>query len=237
MHERKTLVVRNPNKPTMERLPCRLTRDEKLARMDKRMALERTREQIDAAIESHKARVKALVTGLMEDRAEVDAEMRGLREQIIDGTEERLVECRLLEDVEAGALYVFRLDEQVIAQRRDMAPHELKAKREQPGLPLGDEVRMLVDIPEHVDTVKRFDSDPPGVEDDDQVEAPESGPGSPGYGHECEFNEGACVTCNAADPDYEGEVVETAAPKRRKKGEGKRKNRGFDDRAAAQAEA
>ncbi len=206
MHERKTLPVRNPNKPTLERLPCRLTRDEKLARMERRLGLERTVSALDAQIEAIKAKAKADADEVREKRAELATEMTALREQILDGSEERLVECLLLEDLNAAKVYVFRLDLGTVAQAKDMEPRELQDLRQR--LPLEDRVMKTIDIPEDVEEVKRFDSDPPGV-------AAEEPPSS--YGHEHEYDDGACLTCGEVDPDYDA-PVEAQAPKKRKGG-------------------
>lgn len=222
MHERKTLPVRNPNKPTLERLPCRLTRDEKLARMERRLGLERTVSALDAQIEAIKARAKADADLVREKRAEFAAEMVSLREQILEGFEERMVECLLLEDMNAAKIYVLRLDEGRVCQAKDMEPRELDDLRQR--LPLEDRVMRTIDIPEDVEEVKRFDSDPPGVGD----EVPST------YGHEHEYDDGACLTCGEVDPDYEA-PVEATKPTRRKRGEGKAakgSGKGYDTRAA-----
>lgn len=220
MHERKTLPVRNPNKPTLERLPCRLTRDEKLARMERRMSLERTAAALDAQVEAIKAKAKADADEVREKRAELAAEMIALREQILEGSEERLVECLLLEDLNAAKIYVLRLDLGTVAQAKDMEPRELQDLRQR--LPLEDRVMRTIDIPEDVVEVKRFDSDPPGVGE----EVPST------YGHEHEYDEGACLTCGEVDPDYDA-PVEAQPPKRRKGG---RKGKGYDDRGATTAD-
>lgn len=220
MHERKTLPVRNPNKPTLERLPCRLTRDEKLARMERRMSLERTAAALDAQVEAIKARAKADADEVREKRAELATEMIALREQILDGSEERLVECLLLEDLNAAKIYVLRLDLGTVAQAKDMEPRELQDLRQR--LPLEDRVMKTIDIPEDVAEVTRFDSDPPGAAE----EAPST------YGHEHEYDEGACLTCGEVDPDYDA-PVEAQPPKLRKGG---RKGKGYDDRGATTAD-
>lgn len=237
MHERRTLMVRNPGRPTMERLPCRLSRDEKLARMDRTDAIERTIEQLEAGVLAVKAKAKVEIDQLQEQIGELQAERRKVRNERLNGYEERLVECQLLEDSAEGMLYVYRLDTREVAQRRDMAPHE---QRE---LQLEGRELLTVDIPEDVATVTRFDSDPPGVQDDDEGDD-EKAPGTNGkhYGHECEFNEGTCITCNAEDPDFE-KPAEAAKPVRRKKGEKlakqegtgsakKKGGKGYDTRAA-----
>ena len=171
MHERKTLMIRNPGRPTMERLPCRLTRDEKLARMDRTDAIERTIEQHEAEIAAIKAKAKAAVDEVQTKVADLQTERKKVRNERIAGFEERLVECELLEDAGEGVLYVFRLDTLEVAQRRDMAPHE---QRE---LQLEGRSSRTVDIPDDVASVVRFDSDPPGTgdeEDDDGEEVPQA---------------------------------------------------------------
>lgn len=205
MHERKTLPVRNPNKPTQERLPCKLTRDEKLARMERRLGLERTVSALDAQIETIKARAKAEADQVREKRAELATEMVALREQILEGFEDRMVECLLLEDMNAAKIYVLRLDLGTVAQAKDMEPRELQDLRQR--LPLEDRVMKTIDIPEDVVEVTRFDSDPPGAAE----EAPST------YGHEHEYDEGACLTCGEVDPDYDA-PVEAQVPTRRKRG-------------------
>lgn len=218
MHERKTLPIRNPNRPTQERLPCKLTRDEKLQKMERRLGLERTVAALDAQVEAIKARAKADVEAVKTKHSEFAAEMIALREQILEGHEERLVECFLLEDLNAAKIYVLRLDENRVCQVKDMEPRELDDLRQR--LPLEDRVLRTVDIPEGIEEVKRFDSDPPGVGE----EVPST------YGHEHEYDDGACVTCGEVDPDHET-TVETPAPKRRKARK-KGKGRGYDTRVA-----
>lgn len=217
MHEQKTLAVRNPGRPTMERLPCRLTRDEKIAADERRYAVERTIEQLNAEMEAIRAQKKAELDELAQKKAELEKEARSIREQRLDGFEERLVECELLEDLPAKSIYVLRLDLMEVAQRRDMAPHE---QRE---LSLDGRTMRTVDIPEDVAEVTRFDSDPPGV----VVEEAEPANGS-SYGHEHEYNEGACIVCGEVDPDYDA-PAKASTPRRRRKGSGK----GYDARAAA----
>lgn len=219
MHERRTLMVRNPGRPTMERLPCRLSRDEKLAKMDRTDALERSIEEVEGQVLALRAKAKADVDALQERLGELNKERRQCRNARLNGYEERLVECELLEDAAEGMLYVFRLDTREVAQRRDMAPHEQREIQLE-----GRETR-TVDIPEDVGTVTRFDSDPPGAtdekkedEDEKKEEAKPEGVNGKHYGHEHEFNEGSCITCNAADPDFE-KPAEAAKPVRRKKGE------------------
>lgn len=222
MHERKTLMIRNPGRPTMERLPCRLTRDEKLARMDRTDAIERTIEQHEAEIAAIKAKAKAAVDEVQTKVADLQTERKKVRNERIAGFEERLVECELLEDAGEGVLYVFRLDTLEVAQRRDMAPHE---QRE---LQLEGRSSRTVDIPDDVASVVRFDSDPPGTGDEEDDDGEEGG-GT--YGHEHEYNEGACITCGEVDPDAEPPAAEATKPKRRKRGEGKG-SKGYDTRAA-----
>lgn len=235
MHERRTLLVRNPGRPTMERLPCRLTRDEKLAKMDRTDAIERTIEQTEAEIAAIKAKAKVAMDQLAEKLVELNDERRKIRGERLDGYEERMVECELLEDPSEGTLYVFRLDTMEVAQRRDMAPHE---QRE---LQLEGRTTRTVDVPEDVTDVVRFDSDPPGTDEEGEDDDAKAGGGSNGkhYGHEHEYNEGACITCG--DPDPEAGPAPTK-PTRRKKGEkqegtGSAKKKvkgrgGYDTRAA-----
>lgn len=207
MHEQRQLLVRNPGRPTMERLACRLTRDEKLARMDRTDAIERTIEQHEAEIASVKAHAKVEIDRLQETLTELQSERRKVRNERLDGYEERLVECELLEDPSGGMIYVYRLDTMQVAQRRDMAPHE------QQELKLEGRVTRTVDVPDDVDEVVRFDSDPPSVTEPE----PTNGKAAH-YGHEHEYNEGACLTCGVADPDGKA-PVEATKPKRRKKGD------------------
>lgn len=227
MHERKTLVVRNPRKPIPERVPCRLTQAEKLAKMERRMGIERGVDDLDARIASIKSKAKAEVSLVEDERSQLTTEMRTLREAIVDGIEHRMVDCELLEDIETGSLYVLRLDTMEVVQRRDMAPHELKARREAPELPLGERVVRTVEIPEDVASVRRFDSDVAGV-GDESGEEDEDGEGE-GEGeeveHEHSWNEGACITCGIIEHD-------TEKPTRRKRGEGKRKDRGAETAGA-----
>lgn len=236
-HERKTLTVRNPLKPVPERLPCKLTREEKYQRTERRFALERTVEDLDSQIAAVKARAKSEMGDLADERQEVVTEMRTIREQVLTGEEQRLVDCLLLEDVDEGCLYVFRLDTGEVVQRKDMRPEELEALRQQK-LPLGEQVTKTVDIPERVETVKRFDSDPPGVEETIDRE-------DNGNGHEHVFNEGACETCGEfeccaeyatgsgehGDECDKREPDPEPKPTRRKRGDGKR-GKGYDTRAA-----
>lgn len=233
MHERRTLLVRNPGKPTMERLPCRLSRDEKLAKMDRTDALERTIEEVEAEIAAMKAKVKVEIDKLQERLGDLNKERREVRNARLNGYEERLVECELLEDPSGGHLYVFRLDTMTVEQRRDMAEHE---QRE---LELEGRVTRTVDIPDTVTDVVRFDSDPPPSADDEDEGAPTEGTNGKHYGHEHEYNEGSCITCGEVDPE-----APPAAPKPtlRKRGEkqegtgsakkGRGKGRGYDTRVA-----
>lgn len=240
MHERKTLTVRNPLKPVPERLPCKLTREEKYQRVERRFALERTVDDLDAKIAEVKAQAKVDASKLLDARAELATEMRMIREQVLQGEEQRLVDCLLLEDLAEGAIYVFRLDTGEVVQRKDMRPEELEELRQRK-LPLEAPVTRTVDIPDGVANVKRFDSDPPGVDDDDR-EPPADDTGN---GHEHSYNEGVCVTCgeyeccaeyatgsgeHSDECDRKGEPE--VKPTRRKKGDGKRKGRGYDDRGA-----
>lgn len=219
MHERRTLMVRNPGRPTMERLPCRLSRDEKLARMDRTDAIERTIEQLEAGVAAVKAKAKVEIDELQEKLGELQTERRKIRNERLNGFEERLVDCELLEDAAEGMLYVFRLDTREVAQCRDMAPHEQRELQLE-----GRETR-TVDIPEDVVTVTRFDSDPGGIgsdEDEEDVDEAEEGktegPIGKLYGHEHEYNEGQCITCGEPDPETKAALAPTK-PVRRKKGE------------------
>ncbi len=238
MHTRKELPIRNPKKPTMERLPVPLTEAEQLATMRRTDALDRTIDERRAKIEAIKAKAKADANDVHEQIAELEAERRELREQRLTGSEVRLVACELLEDVAAGKLYVFRLDTREVAQVRDMEPGELAELRKQPALELGDRPTRLVDINEDVEEVKRFDSDPPGVgaepveEEADEVAEANGGTNGTAYGHEHEYDDGVCLTCGERDPDYDA-PVEPTKPTRRKRGEGKAKGgKGYDTRAA-----
>lgn len=233
MHIRKTLTVRNPLKPVPERLPCKLTREEKYSRTEHRMAIERTIEELDGEIAEVKSKAKAKVTEINTKRTEHINEMRTLREQILNGTEVRIVDCLLLEDLNEGALYTYRLDTGEVVTRKDIRPEELAELRSR--LPLDEKVEKTVDIPDGIEVVKRFDSDPPGVveEDVDAGELAADGEDTeerpPGYGeesdeHDCTFNEGECVTCGAAEPEEE-----EPKPVRRKKGEGRAKRVVLED--------
>lgn len=216
MHQFRVLPIRNPGRPTLERLPCKLTRDEKLAAMDRRLAAERTAEEVEAEILAIKAKAKADANARAERLASLRDEMRTLRNQILAGTEDRLVECELLEDREAGLIYVYRLDTREVAVARDMAPHE----RQQPELDLEGRETREVGIPDSVTLVRRFDSDTPDVgteeaDGDQDEDGDEDEPGD--EQHECTWNEGACVVCGAEEP--------ATKPRRRKR-------KGFDDRGA-----
>lgn len=242
MHVRKTLTVRNPLKPVPERLPCKLTRDEKNQRMESRLALERTADELDSKVVELKSKHKAKVAELTEQKRQHLAEMRRIREQILNGTETRMVDCLLLEDLEEGVLYTFRLDTGEVVTAKDIRPEELRELRSR--LPLGDLVEKTVDIPDGIERVKRFDSDPPGVDDDepdddasssDTDEPDEGGDEKPeGYGHECTYDDGECAVCGEAEPTEEGgaAAVEPAQVRRRRAGESKRKSRGYDSRPA-----
>lgn len=215
MHERKTLVIRNPQRPTLERLPCRLSREERYARMERRMACERTIAEHDAQIEALKAAAKKAIAEVQDRRDEIASESVALRDQILDGHETRSVECELLEDRATGHLYVYRLDTGEVCQRRDMAPHE----RDQPDLPLDAMPTRTVHIPDGIDDVVRFDSDPPSVGAEAESAKSTGGNGST-YGHEHEYDDGACMVCGEVDPDAAVPEPETK-PRRRRKGEGK----------------
>lgn len=238
MHIRKELPIRNPKKPTLERLPVPLTEAEQLATMRRTDAVDRTLDERRAQIEAIKARAKEDANEVYEEITKLEAERRELRDQRLSGHEVRLVPCELLEDVEAGKLYVFRLDTLEVAQARDMEPGELAELRKQPGLELGDRPTRTVDLHEDVEEVRRFDSDPPGVgQGEAVVEDVPSGTNGSHYGHEHEYNEGACITCGEVDP----ESPATPKPTLRKRGEKqegtgsakkKGKGRGYDTRAA-----
>ena len=163
MHVRKSLVVRNPLRPVPERLPCKLTPEEERNLTKKAFALERSAEEIEAEALAEKARSKAKLAKLGDERTRVLADKRQIREEILAGETIRQVDCLLLEDVEEGALYVFRMDTGEVVQRRDMRPEEREELRQRK-LPLEEAVTRTVDIPEAVERVKRFDSDPPGDE-------------------------------------------------------------------------
>lgn len=250
MHVRKTLTVRNPLKPVPERLPCKLTRDEKNQRMESRLALERTVDELDGKIIEVKSKAKAKVTELTDSKGQHLAEMRRIREQILNGTETRMVDCLLLEDLEEGVLYTFRLDTGEVVTAKDIRPEELRELRSR--LPLGDLVEKTVDIPDGIERVKRFDSDPPGVQEDTSDDEPEEDASSSdtdepedgddekpeSYGHECTFEDGECVVCGEAEPESDGAatIAEAPAPVRRRRGgESKRKSRGYDNRPAPEA--
>lgn len=168
MHVRKSLVVRNPLRPVPERLPCKLTPEEERNLTKKAFALERSAEEIEAEALAEKARSKAKLAKLGDERARVLSDKRQIREEILAGETIRQVDCLLLEDVEEGALYVFRMDTGEVVQRRDMRPEEREELRQRK-LPLEEAVTRTVDIPEAVERVKRFDSDPPGVEEDGEA--------------------------------------------------------------------
>jgi hypothetical protein len=209
MHERKTLNVRNPLKPVPERLPCRLTRDERYTKIERRLALERTLDELNARIEEVKAQAKVEISEIKEEVHQVAEEMRTIREQVVSGEETRLVDCYLLEDLNEGALFVYRIDTGEVVSRKDMHPDEL-AK-----LPLEERVQKTVDVPADVARVRRFDSDAPG-------DALSTGPlvADPGQGeedeeHEHTFDEGECVVCHAPEPEPEAQK-----PVRRKRGKG-----------------
>ena len=243
MHERKTLIIRNPRRPTQERLPVALTEAEQLATMRRTDAIDRTIDQLRATIEAVKARAKAEASAILEGIAELETERRELREQRLSGHEVRLVPCELLEDIGEGKLYVFRLDTMEVAQVRDMEPGELEELRKAPQLDLQDRPTRTVDVPSDIEAVARFDSDPPGVGVESEASAEGDGDGEverpEGYGHEHDYDDGACITCGEADPDYEA-PVEASKPTRRKRGqkqEGtgsavKSKGRGYDTRVA-----
>lgn len=227
MHVRKTLTVRNPLKPVPERLPCKLTREEKYQRTERRFAIERTVEAVDGEIAEVKAKAKAKAAELNERRNELTTEGRTIREQVLTGEETRLVDCLLLEDLEEGAIYTYRLDTGEVVTRKDMHPDELRELRSR--LPLDEKVEKTVEIPDGIEVVKRFDSDPPGVTetDEDGFERP------PGYGeesdeHECTYGDGECVVCGEIEP-----VEEPPQPVRRKKGEGRAKRVVVDEDAVA----
>lgn len=166
MHVRKSLVVRNPLRPVPERLPCKLTAEETANLVRKAFALERTAEELDAEAMAEKARAKAKIAKLADERERVLTDKRQIRNEVLAGETVRQVDCLLLEDVEEGAIYVFRQDTGEVVQRRDMRPEEREELRQRK-LPLEDAVTKTVDIPEHVEQVKRFDSDPPGSAGDD----------------------------------------------------------------------
>lgn len=218
MHQFRVLPIRNPGRPTLERLPCKLTRDEKLAAMDRRLAAERTAEEVEAEILAIKAKAKADANARAERLTSLRDEMRTLRNQILAGTEDRLVECELLEDREAGLIYVYRLDTREVAVARDMAPHE----RQQPELELGGRETREVGIPDSVTLVRRFDSDTPdvGTEEPDGDQDDEDGPGDDQHG--CTFDDGVCVVCGVEEPPA---PIEATKPRRRK-------GKGYDDRGS-----
>lgn len=245
-HVSKELPIRNPKRPTLERLPVPLTEPEQLATMRRTDALDRTIDERRAQIEAIKARAKEEANKLYEEIVELEAERRELRDQRLSGAEVRSVPCELLEDVEEGKLYVFRLDLREVAQVRDMEPSELAELKKQPQLELRDRPTRRVDIPSSVEEVRRFDSDPPGLGDDDQDEpkpdAEDAKGGSNGsaYAHEHEYDDGSCITCGQPDSEAEAEA-EPTKPVRRKRGEKqegtgsakkKGKGRGYDTRAA-----
>lgn len=213
MHERKTLNVRNPLKPVPERLPCRLTRDERYTKIERRLALERTLDELNARIEEVKAQAKVEISEIKEEVHQVTEEMRAIREQVVSGEETRLVDCQILEDLNEGCIYIFRLDTGEVFSRKDMHPDELAKLRSK--LPLEEPVQRTVDIPDNVTRVRRFDSDAPGdalstgplIADPEQGEEDDE--------HEHTYDEGECVVCHAPEPEQEAQK-----PVRRKRGKG-----------------
>lgn len=227
MHERKTLNVRNPLKPVPERLPCRLTRDEKYAKIERRLAVERDLDELTGQIEALKAKTKLKVAEINERVREVQEEMRTLREQVVSGEEIRLVDCYLLEDLQEGALYTYRIDTGEVVSRKDMNPDELAKLRSR--LPLEEPVQKTVDIPEDVRRVRRFDSDPLET-DQPLIDAAEPADPTEDDEHEHTFDDGECAVCGEPEPELEAQK-----PTRRKRGNGKRSSAAGDETAHIRA--
>jgi len=197
-------------------LPCALTTDELRPRWQRVAAIKQTRAGVEAELAAAKGRAKAAADKL-------DEEERALWSEIDKEAVERKVDCEYLVDEEQGYMYVRRLDTTELVRRRELTRHEKKVAL-QGDLFAKDAPTRTLDVPEDLETVRRFDSDTPDVgQDEPEPEATEDGGGN---GHECTYNEGACVTCGAV----EEEVAAAPKPKLKKGG---RKGKGYDDRAAA----
>lgn len=214
MHEKRTMKIRNPGKPGREILPTEISIEELRQRWSRVAAIEHETARIEAERESAKSKAKAELDKLAEERST-------LWKEIKDETVDRTVSCEYLVDEEQGYMYVRRLDTGALVRRREFTKQERLAAS-QGNLFEQDAPTRTLDVFDDIETVKRFDSDTPDVGKDE----PETTKAKGDTGHECTFNEGACITCGKAEPeDEEG----GARPVRRKGGKGK----GYDTRAGA----
>lgn len=213
--ERRTLTIRNPDRPGREVLPCELTISEQQHRWQRVAAIMRQRAQIDAEEAAAKAKAKRA-------REELGEEHQTLWREIDTNKVERAVECEYL--VDDRFMYVLRLDTMRLVRRRELTKDERAAAR-QGDLFAADAPTRTLDVPDTIETVRRFDEDTPDVgaaeEDGDEDDGGEAN------GHEHTWNEGACVTCGVIE-DEAAEPAEVQATKPvRRKGRGK----GYDARA------
>lgn len=214
MHVRRTMKIRNPDRPGKEVLPCRLTTEELRPRWQRVAALRKQRVDVAAELAAVKAKAKAKLDELGEEEAAV-------WRQIQSESEDRQVDVEYLVDEAEGFVYARRLDTSELVRRRKFSKREREDAKQGKLFDFDGPTR-TVDVPEEIQTVLRFDVDTSDVGDDAEEEEEQDGSDRPGdEQHECTFDDGACLVCGIEEP-----LPDAVPPKRRKKG------RGYDDRGS-----